>query len=1002
MFVWFLKEKKLVPEHLFNEEDLKNIVKDFYKNKSSTNYYNAILQNLFFATLNRPINERKFAKDEGFLKNRNEYGIRNLYRYENMFLISEKDVIELFSSIPFVNGGLFDCLDDDMDIKSSAIDGFTRNDKYRAKIPDYLFFQKEEKEVDLSKYLKKAKKAKVRGLIEILKTYHFTIDENTSIDQDISLDPEMLGKVFENLLAAYNPETSETAKKSSGSYYTPREIVDYMVDESLINYIKTKLPEISEEKIRSLFSYTEEKVEFSDKEKNDLIEVIDNIKIIDPACGSGAFPMGVLHKLVLALEKIDPDNKLWQERQYKKILEHYKEIEKSKDSDKEEVLKELNETFDETLNNPNYARKLYIIENSIYGVDIHPIAVQISKLRFFISLLIEQKINSDKGKNYGIRPLPNLETKFVIANTLIGLEKLPDELFVSDIQKIIDELFKIREDFFYANSRHKKKKLEGKEQKLKEKLIESIQKNSEKINKEKIQKLKIEIEKLNKELDNLASQPDEIEIIEIPNLFGEKEIKKINKTKEKRKKIKGKKIIYENEIRKLESSGKEQTIEIAKKIADFNPYDQNKSNTWFDPEWMFGIKDGFDIVIMNPPYVNIYKIAKDKKIVKTYQKLFFSAYKKFDLYILFLEKSINILKFDGILCSINSDKFMSQPYGMKIRQYILSNCQIKTIYDLSKYKIFEEATNTVSVFIFSKEKNKNIRDENMIKILVPFEKNQKLPNLIQCKKYEIPQKLFYQTIENQFRINLTPELLKIIRKIESSTIKLGNICYINWGCRPVPIDNFVFDKKINQKYKLFIRGENVVRYNIHWDGKYLFYEPKKLYNPMFPELFENEKIIVQEVTGRHGLICAYDNKGYYTTHAFSICVLKYKLANIKRKNLKISYEEVNISKQYDLKYLLSLMNSKLLNVYFKLMISGELNVYPDNLKMLPIKPIEPEVQKKFIDIVDQILSIYEKYGYPLSNDILAKVRELEDQIDQLVYQLYDLTPDEIKIIEGER
>jgi hypothetical protein len=158
LFVWFLKEKKLVPEHLFNEEDLKNIVKDFYKNKSSTNYYNAILQNLFFATLNRPINERKFAKDEGFLKNRNEYGIRNLYRYENMFLISEKDVIELFSSIPFVNGGLFDCLDDDMDIKSSAIDGFTRNDKYRAKIPDYLFFQKEEKEVDLSKYLKKAKK----------------------------------------------------------------------------------------------------------------------------------------------------------------------------------------------------------------------------------------------------------------------------------------------------------------------------------------------------------------------------------------------------------------------------------------------------------------------------------------------------------------------------------------------------------------------------------------------------------------------------------------------------------------------------------------------------------------------------------------------------------------------------------------------------------------------------------------------------------------------------
>jgi hypothetical protein len=707
MFVWFLKEKKLVPENLFNEEDLKKIVKDFYKNKSSTNYYNAILQNLFFATLNRPINDRKFAKDKEYPKNKDNYGIRNLYRYENMFLIPEEKVIDLFSSIPFVNGGLFDCLDNDMDITKSAIDGFTRNEKYRAKIPDYLFFQKEEQEVDLSKYLEKAKKAKVRGLIEILKTYHFTTDENTSIDQDISLDPEMLGKVFENLLAAYNPETSETARKSSGSYYTPREIVDYMVDESLINYIKTKLPDIAEEKIRKLFSYTEEKVEFSEKEKNDLIEIIDNIKIIDPACGSGAFPMGVLHKLVLALEKIDPDNKLWQERQYKKILDHYKEIEKSKDSDKEEVLKELNETFDETLNNPNYARKLYIIENSIYGVDIQPIAVQISKLRFFISLLIEQKTNSDKGKNYGIRPLPNLETKFVIANTLIGLEKLPDELFVSDIQKIIDELFKIREDFFYANSRQKKKKLERKEQKLKEKLIESIQKNSEKINKEKIQKLKIEIEKLNKELDNLASQPDEIEIIEIPNLFGEKEIKKINKTKEKRQEIKRKKFIYENEIGKLESFGEEQTIEIAKKIADFNPYDQNKSNTWFDPEWMFGIKDGFDIVIGNPPYGANYSTEQKKYFLDNYitAKTIKGEYKgSLDTYTLFIERGFNLLKKEGNLIFIVPISITASDSVEGLHNLLEKNCNLIKIssYAVRPQPIFQNSVVNTSILFFIK------------------------------------------------------------------------------------------------------------------------------------------------------------------------------------------------------------------------------------------------------------------------------------------------------------
>jgi adenine-specific DNA-methyltransferase len=1031
MFVWFLKEKKLVPEYLFNEEDLKNIVKDFYKNKSSTNYYNAILQNLFFATLNRPINERKFAKDEGFIKNRNDYGIRNLYRYENMFLISEEKVIDLFSSIPFVNGGLFDCLDDDMDIKSSAIDGFTRNDKYRAKIPDYLFFQKEEQEVDLSKYLEKAKKAKVRGLIEILKTYHFTTDENTSIDQDISLDPEMLGKVFENLLAAYNPETSETARKSSGSYYTPREIVDYMVDESLINYIKTKLPEISEKKIRSLFSYTEEKVEFSDKEKNDLIEIIDNIKIIDPACGSGAFPMGVLHKLVLALEKIDPDNKLWQEKQYKKILDHYKEIEKSKDSDKEEVLKELNETFDETLNNPNYARKLYVIENSIYGVDIQPIAVQISKLRFFISLLIEQKTNSDKGKNYGIRPLPNLETKFVIANTLIGLEKLPDELFVSDIQKIIDELFKIREDFFYANSRHKKKKLEGKEQKLKEKLIESIQKNSEKINKEKIQKLKIEIEKLNKELDNLASQPDEIEIIEIPNLFGEKEIKKINKTKEKRKKIKGKKIIYENEIRKLESSGKEQTIEIAKKIADFNPYDQNKSNTWFDPEWMFGIKDGFDIVIGNPPYIQLQKAANDKyKFADFYKDQGYETFERTgDIYCLFYEKGIQLLKENGFLSYITSNKWMRAGYGEKLREFFIRHNPIILI-DLGP-GVFENATVDTNILIIQKSNNKN----KLKAITLKEEDKNNIYNSIKQKSV-ILDKLssdawFIGSNEEQ---KLKEKIEKIGKPLKDWDVK------IYYGIKTGLNDAFIIDNKKREEIlknckdkeerkrteaiiKPILRGRDIKRYYYEWAGLWVITipagwtnenrgkeKPEIFIKKTFPSLMEHLKEFETNAKKR-------DDQGDYWWE------LRHCAYYPEFESEKIIYSEIVREPQFyldrdkfyveatnflltgnNLRYLCGLLNSEPVTFFFKKYYAGgglgdEGYRYKKAfLENLPIPPITSSNES----IVHQIESLVDKILESKKQNPNADIKELENQIDQLVYQLYNLTPDEIKIIEGEK
>jgi adenine-specific DNA-methyltransferase len=253
IFIWFLKEKGLIPDVLFDENKLKNIVKDFGK---GNNYYNAILQNLFFATLNRPIEERGWAKNEGFPENRKNFGIKSLYRYEDKFLIPPEKVLELFRDIPFINGGLFDCLDKD----NIYIDGFSRREEKQAKISDELFFS-EEKTVDLSKY-GLSDKAEVSGLINILKSYNFTTDEATPIDQEIALDPELLGKVFENLLASYDEETATTARKATGSYYTPREIVDYMVEESLREYLKTKVPE-AENELDNLFSYSDEELDIS-------------------------------------------------------------------------------------------------------------------------------------------------------------------------------------------------------------------------------------------------------------------------------------------------------------------------------------------------------------------------------------------------------------------------------------------------------------------------------------------------------------------------------------------------------------------------------------------------------------------------------------------------------------------------------------------------------------------------------------------------------------------
>jgi len=226
-------------------------------------------------------------------------------------------------------------------------------------------------------------------------TRKFTVAENTPIEEEIALDPELLGKVFENLLASYNPETQTTARKQTGSFYTPREIVDYMVDESLMEFIKQNVKNESKEyesQLRELFTYSEKPNPFNEFETKALIEAINNCKILDPACGSGAFPMGILHKLVHILQKLDPENLFWKELQRKKAIKDTEKAYKIGDKDeREKRLIEINDIFEN--NSGDYGRKLFLIENCIYGIDIQPIAVQISKLRFFISLIIDQKAN---------------------------------------------------------------------------------------------------------------------------------------------------------------------------------------------------------------------------------------------------------------------------------------------------------------------------------------------------------------------------------------------------------------------------------------------------------------------------------------------------------------------------------------------------------------------------------------------------------------------------------
>ena len=642
IFCWFLKEKDLIPDRLFDEQALQAALAKFDAlARDDGTYYRAILQNLFFATLNQPMNQpmnsadgseksaqRRFAAEGTFHAQKEDYGNDALYRYADAFKDSAA-ALALFEDIPLLNGGLFASLDslDDKGKKQYA-DGFSRNAKQQAFVPNHLFFAPQQ-DIDLSADYgdAKKKKAKVRGLIHILQSYKFTIAESTPVEQEIALDPELLGNVFENLLASYNPETGESARKQTGSFYTPRPIVDYMVDESLKAYLagalQTALPKTTKQDAQTgldvLFAYTEREHPFNAKEAQALIHAIDACNILDPACGSGAYPMGILHKLVFILGKLDPSNAQWKQRQIDKA----EEIEDSEA--RESAVRAIERDFAD--NNLDYGRKLYLRENCIYGVDIQPIAIQISKLRFFISLVCDQKTSLDKSRNRGVRPLPNLEIKFVVANTLIGAKQSAERsLFENTTVKALElDLEKVRHRYFAAQTRKQKLALQKRDDEITQKILAELDADD----------------------------------------FGNEEVRQ--------------RVMW-------------------------NPYNHHASASFFDHTHMFGpsLASGFDVVIGNPPYVQIQKFgAAQKKVWVEQGYTTYSA--SADIYCLFYERGVQLLKDGGHLSYITSNKWMRAGYGEALRGWMASKVNTSAVLDFGMGQNFGAATTYTSIVHMSKQ-----------------------------------------------------------------------------------------------------------------------------------------------------------------------------------------------------------------------------------------------------------------------------------------------------------
>jgi hypothetical protein len=375
LFLWFLRQK-LSPSGL---PLLPKITLD-WDFTSPNSFLHERLEPIFFEVLNKPMKQR-----------RSEFQT------------------EIYNKVPYLNGGLFHPAD------GSAGDYYSTVDlKSGINIPNEWFTK----------------------LLETLTTYNFTIDENLENDVDLSIDPEMLGRVFENLLAEINPETGQIARKSTGSYYTPRAIVNFMVDSSLLTYLVSKTA-ITEEKIRALISTSKlDDIEYplSINEKHKVVDAIRNLRVLDPACGSGAFPMGTLQKLLWIIGEVDPEGDEYLEIHDMEGTEHWL-----------------------SSNRLDYLRKRKIIRDVIFGIDIQSVAVEIAKLRCFLTLIVDQEI-TDNSDNRGVVPLPNLDFKFICADSLTPLKEF-NQQSLGDDPLLEQKLANVRKKYFSTTNEDKKVKL---------------------------------------------------------------------------------------------------------------------------------------------------------------------------------------------------------------------------------------------------------------------------------------------------------------------------------------------------------------------------------------------------------------------------------------------------------------------------------------------------------------------------------------------------------------
>ena len=905
VFLYFLQKKGWFGVGRDDDWDTgsKHFLRELFDKKHSdyNNFYNDILEPLFYEAL-----RIDRSHDDGYFS-----------RFD--------------CKIPFLDGGLFDPIGNYDWVHTDII------------IPDKLFSNtKKTKEGDIGD-----------GILDIFDRYNFTVKEDEPLEKEVAIDPELLGKAYEKFnairpdnyvefrKALKSGKTGEENKfnKKFGVYYTPREIVHYMCQQSLINYLATELEnKVKKEAIEFLILEGEIFIEYlktaKDKKEanenykgnykenehflllkkhaNEIDNSLSKIKVCDPSVGSGAFPVGMMTEITKSRMFFVETNCL--DNIY--INSHQEKVKR---------------------NTYNYKRDC--IEQSLYGVDIDPGAVEIAKLRLWLSLVVDE----EDIKN--IKPLPNLDYRIMQGNSLISefmginfdteKEINTENLLPKDeTNDLIEHFQQKKDDFLNESNVTRKSKLKEEIDVLMICIFET--------------KLKVQRSDYFKRLEDIENKYSAL-----PNEKQRNELIEQNKEK-----------LYKESGFDIESAEKQ--------LKEFTSGRQIKPfflwNLYFSE--VFHNNGGFDVVVANPPYVRVDEIPIQQKL--QFKKLFKSSVGKYDIYYLFIEKAVNLTKKNGNVVFITPNKYCAASSGKILRKIILNTMGFCEIVSTSKLGVFEQASNYPVISILKKSQPTTqftVREALDISNLRDSTNN--IYNLEHAKFNQLPEVII--------PINVSQEKVNVLIRLLEKYPRLRNYLSISEGLRiPEKYEQEdVSDFGIVKQYQ-FSRWTSIK------EGTYI--SRKKL-----------NKVISQTSTRFKKII---NNKILIAEDALQITATIDVNKNVPQGGV---YFGTVVNDNINLKVILALMNSKLLSSIYEYLFSGMhmgggyLRYRTKFLEELPIAVESKDTISKMIAIINRILSITKDNNYQKKQ---SKVKTLEQEIDQLVYKLYNLTPKEIKIVEG--